>query len=150
MAALRFTSSNWSRIWLNSTRLTMITTVPATTIVMAPMRTCSDERHAWIARTANRREGRKARRRRRVERRRSPRRIRRSSAARRDGVAAGGATTSASLTGRSVRVTARRSRRAGLVADTPDRQHDLGLLRVALDLGAQALHVDVDQPGVGR
>ena len=38
---------------------------------------------------------------------------------------------------------------AGLVADAADGQHDLGVLRVGLDLGAQPLHVDVDQPGVG-
>ena len=34
----------------------MTTTVPATTIVIAPMRTCSDERQACTARTATRRD----------------------------------------------------------------------------------------------
>ena len=47
--------SSWSRIWLNSTRLTMTTTVPATTIVIAPMRTCSDERQ--VCTPARRRGG---------------------------------------------------------------------------------------------
>src|SRR5882757_648008 len=40
------------------------------------------------------------------------------------------------------------SRRAGLVTDAADGQDDLGVLRVALHLGPQALHVHVDQPGV--
>ena len=42
----------------------------------------------------------------------------------------------------------RLDRRAGLVADASDGQHDLGLIRVILDLGAQALHVNVDQTSV--
>src|SRR5918912_993821 len=41
-------------------------------------------------------------------------------------------------------------RRPGLVADAADRHDDVGPLRVTLDLGPQALHVDVDEPGVGR
>ena len=53
---LRLTGSSWSRIWLNSTRLTMTTTVPATTIVIAPMRICSDERQVRTARDASRRD----------------------------------------------------------------------------------------------
>src|SRR5699024_5879964 len=36
----------------------------------------------------------------------------------------------------------------GLVTDTANGHDDLGVLRVLLDLGAQALHVDVDQAGV--
>jgi hypothetical protein len=56
MAACRLTDSSWSRIWLNSTRLTITTTVPATTIVIAPMRICSEERQVCSARTARRRE----------------------------------------------------------------------------------------------
>src|SRR5690606_26993108 len=40
------------------------------------------------------------------------------------------------------------SRRAGLVADTADGEHDLGSLRVSLDFGPQSLDVHVDQPGV--
>jgi hypothetical protein len=55
IAACRFTDSSWSRIWLNSTRLTITTTVPATTIVIAPIRTCSDDRQACNARPATRR-----------------------------------------------------------------------------------------------
>ena len=51
----RLTRSSWSRIWLNSTRLTMTTTVPATSMVIAPMRTCSDDRQACTARRASRR-----------------------------------------------------------------------------------------------
>ena len=38
---------------------------------------------------------------------------------------------------------------ARLVADAADGHDDLGSLRVLLDLGAQPLHVHVDQPGVG-
>ena len=38
---------------------------------------------------------------------------------------------------------------AGLVADAAHGHDDLGVLRVVLDLGAQALDVHVDQPGVG-
>ena len=38
--------------------------------------------------------------------------------------------------------------RACLVADAADRHDDLGVLGVVLDLGAQPLHVDVDQAGV--
>ena len=38
---------------------------------------------------------------------------------------------------------------ARLVADTADGHHDLGVLRVVLDLGPQPLDVHVDQPGVG-
>src|SRR5882757_6854788 len=36
-----------------------------------------------------------------------------------------------------------------LVPDSPDRHHDLRTLGVLLDLRAQPLHMDVDQPGVG-
>src|SRR5690606_18964232 len=39
---------------------------------------------------------------------------------------------------------------AGLVAHTAHGQHDLGVFRVAFDLRAQALDVDVHQAGVGR
>ena len=41
-----------------------------------------------------------------------------------------------------------RSGPARLVADAAHGHDDLGVLRVVLDLGAQPLHVDVDQPGV--
>src|SRR5690606_20765704 len=43
-----------------------------------------------------------------------------------------------------------RSASAGLVPHTPHGQDDLRPLRVWFDLGPQALHVDVHQPGVGR
>lgn len=43
-----------------------------------------------------------------------------------------------------------RSGRAGLVADPADRHDDLGTLGVVLDLAAQSLDVDVDQPGCPR
>src|SRR5699024_8043460 len=43
----------------------------------------------------------------------------------------------------------RRSRdRARLVADPTNGEYDLRVLRVLLDLGAETLDVDVDQPGV--
>lgn len=38
---------------------------------------------------------------------------------------------------------------AGTVPNPADCHDQLGTLRVAFDLGAQALHVDVDEPGVG-
>src|SRR3954471_20702186 len=38
----------------------------------------------------------------------------------------------------------------GLVADAPGGHDDLRAFGVVLDLGAQPLHVDVDQPGVAR
>src|SRR3984957_18025031 len=44
----------------------------------------------------------------------------------------------------------RRSARSRLVSDAAHRDHDLGVLGVLLDLGPQALHVHVHQPGVGR
>src|SRR5438874_4615099 len=40
--------------------------------------------------------------------------------------------------------------RAGFVPDAAHRQHHLGPFRVALDLGPKSLHVDVNEPGVGR
>ena len=44
-----------------------------------------------------------------------------------------------------------RSRRfADPVADTAHRHHDRGTLGVLLDLGPQALNVNIDQTGVGR
>ena len=39
--------------------------------------------------------------------------------------------------------------RASLVADAAHRHDDLGVLGVVLDLRAQPLDVDVDEPGVG-
>src|SRR4051794_23342278 len=154
IAACRLTRSSWSRIWLNSTRLTMITTVPATAIVMAPMRICSEDRQSCTARPTSRRERTYARRRRRTARRRRPGRTRRSSIAVEDDVAVGGAGRSTSLRGGSVRVTTggspHGSRWPCLVAHPAHGQHDLGLLGVALDLGPEALYVDVDQPGVSR
>src|SRR5699024_8986154 len=36
-----------------------------------------------------------------------------------------------------------------LVSDTTNRENDLRVLRVLLNLGAQTLHVDIDQTGVG-
>lgn len=38
---------------------------------------------------------------------------------------------------------------AGTVPNPADCHDQLGTLRVTFDLGAQALHVDVDEPGVG-
>src|SRR3954454_14524319 len=178
IAACFFTDSSWSRIWLNSTMLTMITTVPATAIVIAPMRTCSEERHERATRAASRRATSVTRRPAAPPEPDTSRPIRGSSGtwgvcgasvAGSTGAMCGGAGASGSdssvpaedstgavvvrpcceeLTG-SPRPPVGCSRRAGLVADPPHRQHDLRLLRVALDLGPQPLHVDVNQPGVG-
>src|SRR4051812_28094473 len=168
IAACLFTDSNWSRIWLNSTMLTMITTVPATAIVIAPMRTCSEERHERATRAESRRTTSIARRPVSAVEREISRPIRGSSGSRGpSGSSAAGGTGAmrgrAGVSGSESSVPVElaavvrpscteltRSRWAGLVAHPADRQHDLGLLRIALDLGAQPLHVDVDQPGVGR
>src|SRR4051794_40671748 len=153
MAACRFTDSNWSRIWLNSTRLTITTTVPATTMVIAPMRTCRDARQACTSRPARVLSRWRVVRRVSRTRRPAPRRSRAASPRNRSVRAVGGSVAVPSLvSGTSVVVTGAgspRSRRACLVPDTAHRQDDLGLLRVALDLRPQPLHVDVDQPGVG-
>src|SRR3954454_13371215 len=52
-------------------------------------------------------------------------------------------------TGPDVRATIR-SARSGLVADTANGHDDLRTLGVALDLGPQTLHMDIDEPGVRR
>ncbi len=39
---------------------------------------------------------------------------------------------------------------AGFVTDTTHRHHDLRVLGIVLDLGALALHVHIDQSGIGR
>ena len=38
----------------------------------------------------------------------------------------------------------------GLVSDSPHSEHDLGGFGVALDLGSQALNMNVDQSRIGR
>jgi hypothetical protein len=43
----------------------------------------------------------------------------------------------------------RLDRRAGLVADASNGQHDLGLIGVILDLCAEALHVNIHQARIG-
>src|SRR3954470_5122789 len=52
-------------------------------------------------------------------------------------------------TGPDVRATIR-SARPGLVADAANSHDDLRTLGVALDLGPQTLHMDIDEPGVRR
>src|SRR3954452_6821991 len=52
-------------------------------------------------------------------------------------------------TGPDVRATIR-SARPGLVADTANSHDDLRTLGVALDLGPQTLHMDIDEPSVRR
>src|SRR4051794_12915456 len=153
MAARSLTLSSWSRIWLNSTMLTMITTVPATAIVIAPMRTWSEDRQAEIDRAVARRVRSAIR----AAAARVPPvtadPIRGSSGGAGSAGASGGGGGGANR-GRVVSpdsrtpversdvvrpsctvLTAGCSRRAGLVADPPHRQHDLGLLGVPLDLG---------------
>ena len=46
-------------------------------------------------------------------------------------------------------VIARHSSAAGLISDAAHSLDDLRALRVLLHLGAQALNVDIDQPGIG-
>src|SRR5438477_4690473 len=106
------------------------TTAPVITTVDAPTRSCSERRQVTIARSNARASQATAGR----------RKLRRHH---------GATTRTRSLTG--VLITAgRTSRRPGLVTHPAHRQHHLGLLRVALDLRAQPLDVDVNEPGVGR
>src|SRR3954451_11590609 len=212
-AAWRLAPSSWSLICRNSTRLTITTSTPATSMVIAPTRSCSEERHRCSARRASRRVATTVRRRSRRNRRRS-----RTAHGRRCGCGGAGSgpgtggsgTPVAGFPGRVLTVltgrtrspapsrcptarsrgplrswlvprcdahgpvrsrcpTARsrgplrsslvprrdahravRSRWSRLVAHPAHGEHHLGLLRVALDLGAQSLHVHVDQPGVRR
>src|SRR3954470_7878008 len=113
-----------------STRKTPMTsvTIPATTTVVAPTRSCSDRRQASPTAAAARRA--------------TP--LIRARATRERGTvatpSAAGALVTASRCGG--------SRRPRLVPDAADGQHDLRTLRIPLDLGPQPLDVDVDQPGV--
>jgi hypothetical protein len=83
----------------------MTTTVPATTMVIAPIRTCSDERQALTARPICSRSTRCARRRARPVRRRTPRRMRRSCSEPADGSAGAAGGASEPPRGGAVRVT---------------------------------------------
>src|SRR3954451_22856690 len=170
-AACRLAPSSWSLICRNSTRLTMTTTTPATSMVMAPTRSCSEDRQACAARRMSRAPSTIVRRRARRSRRRTPARSwpgvrcrrRVGSGAEGCGGGASGPSSAEPTEGSPVVVLmagrrpgepvgARRprcSRGTCLVADAAHGQHDLGLLRVALDLRPQPLDVHVDQPGVG-
>src|SRR4051812_7647209 len=163
-AARIFAPSSWSLICRNRTRLTITTITPATSMVIAPTRSCSDARQACTTRRARRAVSSTVRRRRAVSRRGAtsagapdrsvpgtgsgPGR----SAARPGASGPSGTSSARSIAeGPVVVLTAGsglvRSRRAGLVADAAHRQHDLRLLRIALDLGPEPLDVHVDQPG---
>src|SRR4051812_118098 len=163
-AARIFAPSSWSLICRNRTRLTITTITPATSMVIAPTRSCSDARQACTARRTRRALSSIVRRRKAANRGAPP------AGAPEGWVAAPGSGPGPSAahpatSGPSGRSSARsiaegpvvvltagsgpaRSWRTGLVADAADGQHDLRLLGVALDLGPQALDVHVDQPGV--
>src|SRR4051812_40278944 len=158
-AACIFAPSSWSLICRNSTRLTITTITPATSMVIAPTRSCSEDRQACRTRRTTRAVRTTVRRRRRRSRRRMPAcscvRVRRGRGAAPAGAVrrgpsgvpparSTGGCPVVVLTGRR----AVRSRRPGLVTDAAHGEHDLGLLGVALDLGAQPLDVHVDQSGV--